>query len=369
MADIARHDPLASAMAGGGMPEGAQGIPGGPEGSAETERSHYGMMEVWAAMVGRGYGGLAYSTLRDVRGASRAWMARHKGLGNLYKAPDLDRILVTSNRSRGWFRDHSGRRQTFRREWGVIGTERHVLSRGARSPFGLHRFQTKGIFGIGGGKDPTMRNFITANVFENAVIQSNLVAQQLGHFTKYSDQQLKAMGERFFRIMRARGGKEFDWAAAFLHPDQMAGIGPDDLLGRVTKGSGLLMPQKLEGWIAKAAGSAKYGRLFTGGMRMAGTALPMVSAYFTFKLISDITAWSTKKVMRGLNWYYFKMPMQIYRAGTQGLRRPIMGAGTYVDSPGAQSERQRAVQAIQNSRLNARSALSAEAGLMHEHFG
>lgn len=51
------------------------------------------------------------------------------------------------------------------------------------------------------------------------------------------------------------------------------------------------------------------------------------------------------------------------------IDKPLLGSGSYVDTEIAATSRARGVQAIQNSRLNARSALGSEASAMHAHFG
>jgi hypothetical protein len=50
------------------------------------------------------------------------------------------------------------------------------------------------------------------------------------------------------------------------------------------------------------------------------------------------------------------------------MRKPLFGMG-YQDNEVAATSRSRGVMAIQNSRLNARSMLGAEAGMMAAHFG
>jgi hypothetical protein len=50
------------------------------------------------------------------------------------------------------------------------------------------------------------------------------------------------------------------------------------------------------------------------------------------------------------------------------LDKPVMGMG-FRDNTVAATARQRGVMAIQNSRLNMRSALGSEASAMYAHFG
>jgi hypothetical protein len=50
------------------------------------------------------------------------------------------------------------------------------------------------------------------------------------------------------------------------------------------------------------------------------------------------------------------------------INKPMFGMG-YRDTEAAATSRSRGVMAIQNSRLNARSVLGSEAGMMASHFG
>jgi hypothetical protein len=68
----------------------------------------------------------------------------------------------------------------------------------------------------------------------------------------------------------------------------------------------------------------------------------------------------------------FKSGVDFAKEGVQSYRgqinKGVMGMG-YRDNTVAATSRARGVQAIQNSRLNARSVLGSEAGAMHAHFG
>lgn len=68
---------------------------------------------------------------------------------------------------------------------------------------------------------------------------------------------------------------------------------------------------------------------------------------------------------------HYKIPKAYFQASMKQVMRGRfegIGPATVMD-PGNMNNRARAVQAIQGSRLNARSALGNEAGLLHGHFG
>jgi hypothetical protein len=68
--------------------------------------------------------------------------------------------------------------------------------------------------------------------------------------------------------------------------------------------------------------------------------------------------------------YYYKAPMAAYKNVARQLGRPAFSSGDASLLTGIPaSNRMRAVQAIQGSRLNARSALGGEASLLSGHFG
>lgn len=118
------------------------------------------------------------------------------------------------------------------------------------------------------------------------------------------------------------------------------------------------------GRVAESAGlevAAKAG--VSMGARAIGMAIPGVNVVMTAMLAYDLT----KMGIAGL-----KGGMQTTKEGFQSfqgqLYKPTMGMG-YKDTEVAATSRQRGVMAIQNSRLNARSALGNEAAPLAAHFG
>ena len=99
------------------------------------------------------------------------------------------------------------------------------------------------------------------------------------------------------------------------------------------------------------------------GARAAAFAVPGLNLLATAALVYDLGRLGGEGIKSGINL--------IRDAGKslQGsLSKPIFGMG-YRDTEAASTSRSRGVMAIQNSRLNARSALGSEASMMAAHFG
>ncbi len=92
-----------------------------------------------------------------------------------------------------------------------------------------------------------------------------------------------------------------------------------------------------------------------------GWALTAYQIYFTAKLATGLARDLVIKPAA-------KLVKEGYESLTGSLDKPVMGMG-YRDTEAAATSRARGVQAIQNSRLNARSVLGSEAGMMNAHFG
>jgi hypothetical protein len=246
----------------------------------------------------------------------------------------------------------------------MVASEAGVVKRLAKPSF-FNMFTrgqgSKGFLGrVFGGASETSRSFVSKGIWETGLAHINL----LSGAGFYSKKSLLSMGTRLWRGSLARGGG-YATMADWIAPSALKELSKKELKNAVTYATGQMMPKK----IADLTASLAANKFTAFGAKALTYGLPLISFYFTAKLTADIAEWSTKKILRGLNWYYFKLPAAIYRAGTMDLRAPILRSGTYIDSPGAQTNRQRAVQAIQNSRLNARSALGAEGALMHNYFG
>ena len=112
-------------------------------------------------------------------------------------------------------------------------------------------------------------------------------------------------------------------------------------------------------------GGAKIGARLA--LAAGANAVPVVgqfvSAALLASLVMDVGQLGVAAFKSGVD--FAKEGVQSYRGQ---INKGVMGMG-YRDNTVAATSRARGVQAIQNSRLNARSVLGSEAGAMHAHFG
>lgn len=118
----------------------------------------------------------------------------------------------------------------------------------------------------------------------------------------------------------------------------------------------------------KEGGKLAAGRLLAvGGARMAGMAIPVVNIAMTAWLAYDIFKMGSG-IIRDFNKRAAQKAREAAKSFKGQIEKPVFGMG-FVDNEVAATSRSRGVMAIQNSRLNARSVLGAEAGALHAHFG
>lgn len=131
----------------------------------------------------------------------------------------------------------------------------------------------------------------------------------------------------------------------------MRGIG-----GGKTMGTGLQMIR---------AGARSEGMLAMrlGGTRMLGAAMGPLSVMANAQLMYDIGKGIGKVAVGGMNF-----AKDAIKSMQGSINKPMFGTG-FKDNEVAATSRSRGVMAIQNSRLNARSLLGSEAGMMAAHFG
>lgn len=123
--------------------------------------------------------------------------------------------------------------------------------------------------------------------------------------------------------------------------------------------------------VSAAAQAGKYGKAGMQVMRTAGLmagrvglmAIPGVNVAMAAWMVYDLAKIGTK-----LAGYGGRVAAEGIRSFQGGLNTGIMDQN-FRDSEAAKTSRSRGVQAIQNSRLNARSVLGNEAGYMASHFG
>jgi hypothetical protein len=128
--------------------------------------------------------------------------------------------------------------------------------------------------------------------------------------------------------------------------------------------------QALTGGITKTLGKGSVMKLMgtKGGAAVLGAraglmALPGINVIATASLVYDLGQMGGELVKSGVN-----LAKDAVKSMRGSINKPMFGMG-YKDNEIAATSRSRGVMAIQNSRLNARSMLGSEAGMMAAHFG
>jgi hypothetical protein len=99
------------------------------------------------------------------------------------------------------------------------------------------------------------------------------------------------------------------------------------------------------------------------GARAAAMAIPGLNVVATASMLYDLGKMAGEVVKSGIN-----LSRDAAKSMKGSINKPLFGMG-YKDTEAAATSRARGVLAIQNSQLNARSALGNEAALMAAHFG
>lgn len=134
--------------------------------------------------------------------------------------------------------------------------------------------------------------------------------------------------------------------------------GARDLL-RATGGKGLM---KEIGYSAtKKLAVSGAGKMMAA--RYAAMAIPGLNVLATASLIYDLGKMGGEVIKSGIN-----LAKDANKSLQGSIAKPAFGMG-YKDTEAAATSRSRGVQAIQNSRLNARSALGTEGAMMAAHYG
>ena len=110
------------------------------------------------------------------------------------------------------------------------------------------------------------------------------------------------------------------------------------------------------------AAATKKGAMVLGG-RAAAMAIPGLNLIATASLVYDLGKMGGEVVKSGIN-----LAKDAVKSMKGSIDKPMFGMG-YKDNEVAATSRARGVAAIQNSRLNARSALGSEGAMMASHFG
>lgn len=134
--------------------------------------------------------------------------------------------------------------------------------------------------------------------------------------------------------------------------------GARTLLGR--EGGSIIGKLGVKGAMEFAGSGAGAKVLATRGLYTASKALPVIGQAM---LVYDLARMGGEIVKSGIN-----LARDAEKSLQGSFSKPTFGMG-YRDTEAAATSRSRGVMAIQNSRLNARSALGSEAGMMSAHFG
>lgn len=157
--------------------------------------------------------------------------------------------------------------------------------------------------------------------------------------------------------------------AHILNPVRKAGLSMFTKLsgGTVDEAMAYGLGKSTAGGVARniAASPTALGKYGMGALRVAGKAMWWLQA-------ADLAMLAGEMTYKAGELYYYKIPKAFYSSAVRNaMRTQFSPAGPVpaVTSSDAANNRQRAIQAIQGSRMNARSALGTEASLMHGHFG
>lgn len=136
------------------------------------------------------------------------------------------------------------------------------------------------------------------------------------------------------------------------------------------RGLAALGAEGLEGSVIKKLGYKNAVKTFATkegakvlGIRAASLALPGINVIATASLLYDLGKMGGELIKGGIN-----LARDAGRSLKGDIAKPLFGS-TFKDNEAAATSRARGVMAIQNSQLNARSALGNEGALMAAHFG
>lgn len=182
--------------------------------------------------------------------------------------------------------------------------------------------------------------------------------------------QMSKLGKYPSRMMNFSTGMMFKNGASAGAPLS------DDILGGAYKYAGKsrtlnFMSKTMEsGRVTRALGEgagytlSKFGTAAAGISKLGGLAAGIYGSFTTAAMIGTAAYKTGELVM-------YKVPKKGYADIYNMLSRPAFAGNgqSWIGGPSATSNRQRAVQAIQGSKMNARSALGNEASLLAGHFG
>lgn len=225
---------------------------------------------------------------------------------------------------------------------------------------------------------PVMETSMTSAVSEKTVGGVSVVSGEIGARGDLLASSMAGKGTRYMAgyARGALGFGEFTEGAAqkgakqaLTHMTEALGKGIIGSEGTALTGEVAAQSILKEG-VLKTLG-------FKGGMEALGTktgakvlamrgfaqALPGINFLATAKLVYDVGRMGGELIKSGIN-----LASDAEKSLQGSFSKPVFGMG-YRDTEAAATSRSRGVMAIQNSRLNARSALGSEASMMSAHFG
>lgn len=165
----------------------------------------------------------------------------------------------------------------------------------------------------------------------------------------------------------ARAEKSFGSAFAKAFGDDGLEIGgklikgSDEAIGLLRSTGGGKLFGQLGASATKKLAVSGAGKMLA--MRAGAMAIPGVQLIAAASLVYDIGQMAGEAIKSGIN-----LAKDANRSLQGAIAKPTFGMG-YKDTEAAATSRSRGVQAIQNSRLNARSALGTEGAMMAAHYG
>jgi hypothetical protein len=208
----------------------------------------------------------------------------------------------------------------------------------------------------------TAMSTIRAGGAEAKGVAGNLLASSMGgKGTQYLGGYFRG-AQGFANSAGLMGASETGAKMAVTHMEtalakiglQGPGIATRALEGSVLKTLG-------KGGTARVLGTSAGAKVL--GARAAAMAIPGLQFVAAASFVYDLGKMAGEVVKSGIN-----LARDANKSLQGSINKPMFGMG-YRDTEAAATSRSRGVMAIQNSRLNARSVLGSEAGMMASHFG
>lgn len=215
-----------------------------------------------------------------------------------------------------------------------------------------------------------MATGVTAKGVGEVGVRGNLLASSMaGKGTRYMAGYFR--GAQGFADVSGLSGEAFTGAqkaighmTKALGTEGIVGVAGEKLAGEVAAKQilkeGVIKTLGTKGTISALGTKAGMSVL---GARAAAFAVPGLNMLATASLVYDIGKMGGEAIKSGIN-----LVRDAEKSLQGSFSKPMFGMG-YRDTEAAATSRSRGVMAIQNSRLNARSALGSEAAMMAAHFG